>query len=312
MFIGCGGWQYFNAPGDKLVNYSKLYNFVEVNTTFYHLPQYSTAKKWRAKVPDHFTFAVKANRAISHDAPFQLSERNLQIMDSLKEICKLLRSSLLVIQTPSYYHPTKKNLSKAALFFEEIQGKNLELFWEIRGPFYSFSEKEHFKAICGKYHITQVTDIFHELPMHVEKTFYTRIFGKGQGNKWELSNQEIQNVHSFLQPMEREKKVVVSFHTMRMENDAVRFGEYNKTTSLLSFIPEKGVKSALKSIKQLDSYPISKELLIAEHGWKLLNLEKNEQTRLSAILQHISDRKYSNYQDIKGEILQVFSQSFNS
>ena len=307
MLIGCGGWQYFNAPGDKLLNYSRLYNFVEVNSTFYGLPKISTVKKWRAKVPYHFSFAVKANRRITHDYPFEITERNIQIMNHLVKINEILRTSYLVIQTPPYYHPTQKNLSKVALFLEQSQGKNLELFWEIRGPFSSFSQKEQFKLFCVKNGITHVTDLFRDLPMHVEKDFYTRIFGRGDGNKWELSNQEIRDVHSFLKPMERERKVVVSFHTMRMENDAIRFGHYDKTNSLLSFFPEKGAQSVLNSIKESNQYPISKASLIAEHGWKLFNTQTKEQIRLSNILHNIRDKIYTNYREIQKEIIQVLS-----
>ena len=310
MLIGCGGWHYFNAPGDKLHNYSRLYNFVEVNSTFYGLPRISTVKKWRAKVPQNFSFAVKANRRITHDHPFDKTEKNIRIMNHLLETCKILRSSYLVIQTPRYYHPTKKNLLKVALFLEQFQGKDLELFWEIRGPFSSFSQKEHFKAFCMKYGITHVTDLFRELPMHVENTYYTRIFGKGDGNKWELSNQEIKDVHSFLQPIERERKVVVSFHTMRMENDAIRFGHYDKTNSLLSHMPEKSFKSALESIKELNRYPISKASLVAEHGWKLLNTQIGDQIRLSTILHQIEEKVYTDYKALRKEIMEVFSNSF--
>ncbi|NHI94521.1 MAG: DUF72 domain-containing protein [Candidatus Lokiarchaeota archaeon] len=312
MFIGCGGWHYFNAPGDKLVNYSKLYNFVEVNTTFYQLPKFSIVKKWRSKVPRNFMFAIKANKVLSHDAPFQVTESNLKILDYLLKICKLLGSSFLLFQTPVYYHPSKQNLSKAALFFEHLQGKNLELLWEIRGPFSSFFQRDQFKSLCRKYKVTHVTDILRELPLHVEHTFYTRIFGRGNGNKWELSNKEIKDVYSFIKPIETDRKVVVSFHTMRMENDAIKFGQYNKTNTLLSYLPEIGVKSALKSIKELNQYPISKKILLAEHGWKLLQVNENEQIRLSKVLNIIEDRIYNNYYDLKGQIQEIFSKNFNN
>ena len=309
MRIGTGGFHYFNVPGDKLLNYSKIFDFVEINSTFYRLPEMRVVKKWRNTVPKSFEFAVKANRTITHEVPFALSEKNMKIINQLISICNHLNSSYLVFQTPPYYLPTRNNLEQAALFFEQVVQKEVELLWELRAQFPSSKEKELFTKVLKQNGVSHVTDIFRGLPLHVEKTFYTRIFGRGNGNKWELSTQEIKDVHSFLQPIEKERKVVVSFHTMRMESDAARFGEFNKTRSLLSYLP-KGKKGALSSIKQLNRYPINKSLLLAEHGWKLHQLPNNEETRLATILSKMTDKVYQNYQDIKNEIISVYPRLF--
>ncbi|KAB2945238.1 MAG: DUF72 domain-containing protein [Candidatus Methanoperedens sp.] len=39
LHIGAGGWAYFKVPGlDSLEAYSKAFDFVEVNSTFYTIP----------------------------------------------------------------------------------------------------------------------------------------------------------------------------------------------------------------------------------------------------------------------------------
>ena len=74
--IGVSGWQYpdfearFYPQGlekrDQLAFYAQHFPTVEINNTFYHLPRTSTVENWRRRVPEGFTFAVKANRYITH------------------------------------------------------------------------------------------------------------------------------------------------------------------------------------------------------------------------------------------------------
>ena len=77
LFIGTSGWAYKHWEDDvfypskirseaKLHYYSKKFNTVEINSTFYRQPLDQTFKKWFDAVPDHFTFSVKANRFITH------------------------------------------------------------------------------------------------------------------------------------------------------------------------------------------------------------------------------------------------------
>jgi uncharacterized protein YecE (DUF72 family) len=47
--------------------YAERFSTVELNTTFHGLPRPSTVAGWVARTPEHFTFSVKANRALTHD-----------------------------------------------------------------------------------------------------------------------------------------------------------------------------------------------------------------------------------------------------
>jgi len=75
--IGTSGWNYphwadgiFYPPELKppgwLSFYSRHFNSVEVNNTFYRLPERAVFQKWRSETPGNFLFAVKANRFITH------------------------------------------------------------------------------------------------------------------------------------------------------------------------------------------------------------------------------------------------------
>jgi len=74
--IGCSGWNYaaWRAafyPGDLpprrwLAFYASRFDTVEVNSTFYRLPERTTFAAWRAQAPADFLFSVKASRFLTH------------------------------------------------------------------------------------------------------------------------------------------------------------------------------------------------------------------------------------------------------
>ena len=77
LFIGTSGWSYDHwrdifypaglASAKRLEYYSRHFNTVEVNATFYRLPRDTTFEKWRTGTPDDFVFALKASRLITHN-----------------------------------------------------------------------------------------------------------------------------------------------------------------------------------------------------------------------------------------------------
>jgi uncharacterized protein YecE (DUF72 family) len=46
--------------------YAERFATVELNNTFYRMPNEQTLRQWSAQVPAHFRFAVKASRTITH------------------------------------------------------------------------------------------------------------------------------------------------------------------------------------------------------------------------------------------------------
>jgi len=74
--VGCSGWNYkswrdrFYPPGLPparwLEHYADRFDTVEINNTFYRLPERSTFAMWRERVPADFLMAVKASRFLTH------------------------------------------------------------------------------------------------------------------------------------------------------------------------------------------------------------------------------------------------------
>jgi uncharacterized protein YecE (DUF72 family) len=74
--IGCSGWQYRHWRGDFypsdlsqiawLEYYAGRFDTVEINNSFYRLPDATTFAAWHRRVPPHFLFSVKASRYLTH------------------------------------------------------------------------------------------------------------------------------------------------------------------------------------------------------------------------------------------------------
>jgi len=76
--IGTQGWNYdfwngvFYAPGvksgDRLEQYSRVFDTVEIDSTFYAMPPAARFRSWYERTPRGFVFTVKLPRDITHDA----------------------------------------------------------------------------------------------------------------------------------------------------------------------------------------------------------------------------------------------------
>ncbi len=76
LFVGTSGWQYAHWKRafypDKLPQrewlryFADRFQTVEVNNTFYNLPERSVFEHWRKATPDDFVLAVKMSRYLTH------------------------------------------------------------------------------------------------------------------------------------------------------------------------------------------------------------------------------------------------------
>src|SRR2546422_9036862 len=74
LYVGTSGWSYNEWSGvfypsgntNKLSYYSKVFNTVEVDSTFYAYPSKGLVHGWARNTPKGFVFAAKLPRAITH------------------------------------------------------------------------------------------------------------------------------------------------------------------------------------------------------------------------------------------------------
>ena len=87
---GTSGWSYKEWKGffypeklpakDMLRYYSERFPTVEVNNTFYRLPNEATLLGWLSQVPEDFTFVLKASKRITHDRRLKEVEDSVQYL----------------------------------------------------------------------------------------------------------------------------------------------------------------------------------------------------------------------------------------
>ena len=75
-WVGTSGFSYKEWKGSfypedlsndrMLAYYGERLNAVEINNTFYRMPKRATLADWGGKVPDEFSFVLKASRKITH------------------------------------------------------------------------------------------------------------------------------------------------------------------------------------------------------------------------------------------------------
>jgi uncharacterized protein YecE (DUF72 family) len=76
LYVGTSGYSYKEWKGsfypekipakEMLRYYSERLSTVEINATFYRMPQASMLENWKEQVPDSFRFALKASQRITH------------------------------------------------------------------------------------------------------------------------------------------------------------------------------------------------------------------------------------------------------
>ena len=73
VYVGCAKWNktdlknfYPRGIKDELTYYSRQFNSIELNATFYSMPSRDQVITWRNKAPDGFCFFPKVTQSISH------------------------------------------------------------------------------------------------------------------------------------------------------------------------------------------------------------------------------------------------------
>lgn len=104
--IGTAGWSLpkphahnFPRDGSHLQRYATMFPSTEINSSFHRPHMRKTWERWAASTPEHFRFAVKLPKSITHTSRLENSGALLQIfLEQLKGLGKKLGP--LLIQLP--------------------------------------------------------------------------------------------------------------------------------------------------------------------------------------------------------------------
>ena len=129
LYVGTSGYSYKEWKGsfypedikpDKMLNfYSGQFSSVEINNTFYRIPQKSVLETWKKQVPKDFRFSIKAPQRITHQKRLKdIEDDNKYFIDTIKALGSKL--GIVLFQFPPYF---RKNLDLLQNFVNILPDK---------------------------------------------------------------------------------------------------------------------------------------------------------------------------------------------
>jgi len=292
--IGTGGWAYFQVPGlHPLVAYSKAFNFVEVNSTFYQMPSLKEVENWRKLVPPDFQFTVRANRRITHELKLEPSPEAFEIFEAMKRTCDILNTNILHFQVPPSVSQSQTLNQRLRDFLGSVNAEGLKLAFEIRGISASELSPELVKVMQDHNMVNCVDLSKGEMPAFESDTLYSRLFGKGYHNLYQPADEELVEIDKKA-TSGNFQKIVMSFHFVRMYKDAARLKIYKQTGKFPKVTRSTGLMSLEEVLSEDAKFPVTKQELISSQGWKLFDVTEDERVHAKEVLQGLPEGKYNN------------------
>jgi uncharacterized protein YecE (DUF72 family) len=156
--VGCSGWEYRHWRGSFyprdlpqsrwLEHYAERFDTVELNGTFYRLPEATTFDSWRRRAPSGFAYAVKASRYLTHQKRLRDPTEPL---DRLWTRAAHLEHHMgpMLYQLPPRWH---RNLERLQAFLAALPPRRLHAV-EFRDPSWHHPDtyrllEKHGVALC--------------------------------------------------------------------------------------------------------------------------------------------------------------------
>jgi len=159
LIVGTSGYSYKEWKGSfypddlpaakMLAFYAEHFSAVEINNTFYRMPEEKTLAKWATEVPDGFTFVLKAPQRITHQKKLAGIEDEVR---HLFDVGGTLGSKLgpVLFQLPPYLRKDTQKLHDLL----EMVPRNRRAALEVRHDSWLAEDvyavlREHDAALCA-------------------------------------------------------------------------------------------------------------------------------------------------------------------
>lgn len=214
LFIGTSGWNYphwaegvFYPQGLRqnkwLEYYTKFFNSVELNVTFYRLVQKKTFQNWYKRTPKKFYFVAKGSRFITHIKKLKATKESLGLfIDNVIELKKKLAAILWQLP-PSF----KKDLKHLELFLKLFKNLKIRQVFEFRNETWFAQEvyallKEYNACLCIAHSsrfpcVKEVTADFLYLRFHGQDSLYSSNYSDRELKEWANFAKKFQNKDIF-------------------------------------------------------------------------------------------------------------------
>jgi uncharacterized protein YecE (DUF72 family) len=227
IHIGTSGWSYKHwritfypeevKVKDQFEYYRRFFDTVEINNTFYRLPEKSTFLKWKNEVPHGFMYVVKASRFITHMKKLHDPKRSLALFLDHVSLLEEKLGAILFQLPPSL----KANHLLLKDFLEQLPVEYRYVFEFRNADWY----REEIYQLLKKYNCAFC---IYELNGHVSpiKTtadfVYLRLHGPGNKYQGSYSDETLLKWATLCKEWLKTKDVFVYF-----DNDEKAFAVYN-------------------------------------------------------------------------------------
>lgn len=185
LYIGTSGWNYNHwrgvfypedMPQSKWLGYyASQFDTVEVNNSFYRLPERSTFEAWAKQTPGNFEFCIKASRYLTHIKRLKEPEEPLQrLLDHTGGLGSKL--NIVLYQFPPNWGPDVERLER---FLRLLPEKPRSAF-EFRD---SRWQTDAMWSLLEKYGVAYCIMDSPGLPLHLRTTCaysYVRLHSGGE------------------------------------------------------------------------------------------------------------------------------------
>jgi len=196
LYIGTSGWNYNHwrsvfypeeLPQSKwLEHYCHTFDTVEVNNSFYRLPEKKTFEAWREQTPEGFTFSIKASRYLTHIKRLRDPEEPLQrLMDRAIGLSDKL--SIVLYQFPTNW---KLDLERLEHFLRMLPTSPRSAF-EFRDASW---QSEKVWSLLSKYKVAYCVMDSPGLPLHPRTTCdysYIRMHSGGEDTEGDYTSEHL-------------------------------------------------------------------------------------------------------------------------
>jgi uncharacterized protein YecE (DUF72 family) len=143
--------------------FSKIFNTVELNTTFYAIPRSTTFQSWVETTPNEFRFCVKTPRRITHELGLKDAQASMdEFIDSLQPLHEKLGP--ILIQLPPKY--SQDNFSILEEFLKSLPHSYLYAIEFRNKSWYN----QRTSSLLGKYQVCWVSTDYPNLPNEITLT----------------------------------------------------------------------------------------------------------------------------------------------
>lgn len=288
--VGTGGWDFFQVPHEgSLSAYSRGFDFVEVNNTYYVFQNLRALLSWRKAVPAGFEFSVRCNQRLVRDycsgkKPVNLERRDLDLA-SVVQTCKLLKANVLTILLSD---SNQASVSGLESFFSDFHSGGTRVAVEVRGA----SPSQELIQLLERNDGIHCVDISRgEEPLVESGVLYSRLFGRGQENIYEFDDGELREIASKASSPRFEKSIL-AFHGVRMYRDAARLKSFLSTGKFPSLTSNTGLDALEKVLEEDARFPLTRDELVQSQGWKLFDLTTERRVRAEAFLCKLPDTTF--------------------